>query len=102
MMIYYCLSFLIGEVWLDLRNNILFRDYSIFCTYGRLPIIGLWAKRVGPSFWADTKRLECWCKKAWMLQWACFSFWGLASGLECLVGLASFLGLASGPVSLIF
>ena len=23
MMIYYCLSFLIGEVWLDLRNNIL-------------------------------------------------------------------------------
>ena len=37
-----------------------------------------------------------------MLQWACFSFWGLASGPECLVGLASFLGLASGPVSLIF
>ena len=23
MMIYYCLSFLIGDVWLDLRNNIL-------------------------------------------------------------------------------
>ena len=23
MMIYYCLYFLIGEVWLDLRNNIL-------------------------------------------------------------------------------
>ena len=23
MMIYYCLSFLIGEVWLDLRNNML-------------------------------------------------------------------------------
>ena len=23
MMIYYCLSFLISEVWLDLRNNIL-------------------------------------------------------------------------------
>ena len=63
MMIYYCLSFLIGEVWLDLRNNILFRDYSIFRTYGRLPIIGLWAKRVGPSFWVDTKRLECWRKK---------------------------------------
>ena len=37
-----------------------------------------------------------------MLQWTCFSFWGLASGPECLVGLASFLGLESGPVSLIF
>ena len=64
MMIYYCISFLIGEVWLDLRNNILFRDYYIFRTYGRLPIIGLWAKRVGPSLWAGTKRLECWRKKA--------------------------------------
>ena len=63
MMIYYCLSFLIGEVWLDLQNNILFRDYSIFYTYGRLPIIGVWAKQVGPSFWAGTKRLECWRKK---------------------------------------
>ena len=108
MMIYYCLSFLISEVWLDLRNNILFRDYSIFCTYGRLPIIGLWAKRVGPSFCVGTKRLECWRKKARMLPWACFSFWGLASGPECLVvlasflGMASFLGLTSGPVSLIF
>ena len=28
--------------------------------------------------------------------------WGLASGLACFVGLGSFLGLASGPVSLIF
>ena len=28
--------------------------------------------------------------------------WGLASGPECFVELASFLGLASGPVSLIF
>ena len=28
--------------------------------------------------------------------------WGLASGLVCFVGLGSFLGLASGPVSLIF
>ena len=56
MMIYYCLSFVISEVWLDLWNNILFRDYSIFCTYGRLPIIGLLAKWVGPSFWAGTKK----------------------------------------------
>ena len=30
MMIYYFLSFLIGEVWLDLRNNILFRDLFYF------------------------------------------------------------------------
>ena len=30
MMIYYYLSFLIGEVWLDLRNNILFRDLFYF------------------------------------------------------------------------
>ena len=37
-----------------------------------------------------------------MLQWACFSFWGLASGPKCLVGLAYFLGLTSGHVSLIF
>ena len=29
-------------------------------------------------------------------------FWGLASGLACSVGLGSFLGLVSGPVSLIF
>ena len=28
--------------------------------------------------------------------------WGLASGPECFVELAPFLGLASGPVSLIF
>ena len=28
--------------------------------------------------------------------------WGLASGLTCFVRLGSFLGLASGPVSLIF
>ena len=28
--------------------------------------------------------------------------WGLASGSGCFVGLASFLGLVSGPVSLIF
>ena len=28
--------------------------------------------------------------------------WGLDSGLACFVGLGSFLGLASGPVSLIF
>ena len=28
MMIYYCLFFLIGEVWLDLQNNILFRETS--------------------------------------------------------------------------
>ena len=28
--------------------------------------------------------------------------WGLASGPECFVGLAPFLGLESGPVSLIF
>ena len=28
--------------------------------------------------------------------------WGLASGLACFVGLGSFLGLVSGPVSLIF
>ena len=28
--------------------------------------------------------------------------WGLASGLACFVGLGSFLGLASGHVSLIF
>ena len=28
--------------------------------------------------------------------------WGLVSGPECFVGLAPFLGLASGPVSLIF
>ena len=28
--------------------------------------------------------------------------WGLASGLAYFVGLGSFLGLASGPVSLIF
>ena len=28
--------------------------------------------------------------------------WGLASGPERFVGLSSFLGLASGPVSLIF
>ena len=28
--------------------------------------------------------------------------WGLASELACFVGLGSFLGLASGPVSLIF
>ena len=28
--------------------------------------------------------------------------WGLVSGLECFIGLAPFLGLASGPVSLIF
>ena len=39
------------------------RDYSIFCIYGRLPMIGLWAERIGPSFWAGTKRLECWRKK---------------------------------------
>ena len=28
--------------------------------------------------------------------------WGLANGSECFVGLTPFLGLASGPVSLIF
>ena len=28
--------------------------------------------------------------------------WGLASGLACFVGLGSFLGLANGPVNLIF
>ena len=102
MMIYYCLSFLIGEVWLDLQNNILFRDYSIFCTYGRLPIIGLWAKRVGPSFWAGPKGLNAGAKRPGCFNGHVSPFWGLANGPECLVGLASFLGLASGPVSLIF
>ena len=28
--------------------------------------------------------------------------WGLANGPQCFVGLASFLGLVSGPMSLIF
>ena len=102
MMTYYCLSFLVGEIWLDLRNNILFRDYSIFCTCGRLPIIGLWANRVGPSFRAGTKGLNVGAERP-----KCFN--GHVSPLgfsgwepQCFVGLTSFLGLAGGPMSLIF
>ena len=41
-------------------------------------MIGLWADRIEPSFWAETKRLECWRKK----------------GLECFNGHASHLGFS--------
>ena len=39
------LSFLIDEIWLDLQDIIFY-----FLIFERLPIIGLWVKRVGPSF----------------------------------------------------
>ena len=37
MMIYYCLSFLIGEVWLDLRNNILLEAILFSVPMGDFP-----------------------------------------------------------------
>ena len=49
-------------------------------------MISLWADRIGPSFWARTKRLECWRKK-WsecfnghashlgFSKWACVFYW---------------------------
>ena len=37
MMIYYCLSFLIGEVGLDLRNNILLGIILFFVPLGDFP-----------------------------------------------------------------
>ena len=37
MLIYYCLSFLIGEVWLDLWNNILLGIFLFSVPIGDFP-----------------------------------------------------------------
>ena len=59
--------------------------YSISLIFGRLPIIGFWAKRIGPSFWlapkglnADVKRVECFNGHASLLrfsEWVCVFHW---------------------------
>ena len=51
MMNCYYLSFLIDEIWLDLQDNIFYFPYL-----WKLPIIGLRAERIGPSFWVGTKK----------------------------------------------
>ena len=59
--------------------------YSISLIFGRLPIIGLWAEQIGPSFWvgtkglnADVKRAKCFNGHASPLgfsEWACVFRW---------------------------
>ena len=80
MMIYYCLSFLIGEVWLDLRNNILLGiilfyvhvgdfPYSVFEPSGLDPHSGLASKGLN----AGAKKPECFnghVSPLWFSKWA--------------------------------
>ena len=93
----YYLSFLVDEIWLDLQDNIFYFPYHWETFHNRSLGQADWTFILGwhqKGLNADVGRAEGFDGQASPL--------GLASGLAYFVGLGSFLGLASGPVSLIF
>ena len=97
MMIYYCLSFLIGEVWLDLWNNIFYFPYLWETFHNRPSGRANWTFILGwhqKGLNVDVGRAEGFNGQASPLkfsEWVCVFRW-----------VRLFLGPGSGPISLIF